>query len=145
VLALIGACDPGSEDRACESPVAEGDPVPIAVDCSFSFDGIQTDVTYEPSETRTETLVGGKLIAAAMLFDDEFEGRSFSVIIRAEDARVGSVALYQMRRDELPQNEFYGDHGFTGLNWVKDPDADENVQYACFARYPHSPPHFWTD
>ena len=66
-----------------------------------------------------------------------------SLTIFAEDSSVLSHTLYQMDRTHLPYNEFYGDHGFTGLHWVKDPDAQEVVQFACFARDPGAPPQFW--
>jgi hypothetical protein len=151
VMALVlgSGCDEEKSDGNgnggsgvdCDAPLGEGDPVPIAVDCSYYYDGDQIDVTYEVSETPTETPVGGKLIASGMLSDPEYDGRSFSVSIYAEDGTVGTTAIYQMGRNCLPQNEFWGDHGFTGLNWVKDPDSGENVQYACFARDPAAPPH----
>jgi hypothetical protein len=129
----------------CDAPLGEGDPVPIAVDCSYYYDGEQIDVTYEVSETNTETPVGDKLIARAALSDSEYDGRSFSVRIFAEDGTVGTVAIYQMGRTCRPKNEFWGDHGFTGLSSVKDPDSGKNVQYACFARDPADPPHRWQD
>lgn len=132
-------------DQANAGSVGTGDPVDMAVDCSFSFDGSRTDVSYDPADDRTETPVGGKLIASGMLSDDEYEGRSFSLTIYAEDSTVLATAIYQMARDSLPANEFHGDHGFTGLNWVKDPDLQENVQYACFARTRSDPPHFWDE
>jgi hypothetical protein len=145
VVGLVGfACDDGkSGDSGSSCGETEGsEVVPIAIDCSFVFANNQIDVTYEPSML-VETPVGGKLIASGALSDDEFEGRSFSITIYAEDGSVLSHALYQMNRTHLPQNEFEGDHGFTGLNSVKDPDADENVQFACFARDPANPPHAW--
>jgi len=154
VLVLGSGCDEdkgdGSDEGSgsgvdCDAPLGEGDPVPIAVDCSYYYAGEQIDVTYEVSETDTETPVGGKLIARAGLSDPEYEGRSFSVTIYAEDGTVSSTAIYQMSKTCLPLNQFWGDHGFTGLNWVRDPDSGERVQYACFARDPADPPHRWED
>jgi hypothetical protein len=138
VIGLVGfACDEG------KGPMAGTEVVPIAVDCSFVFAGNQIDVTYESSSGLVETPVGGKLIARGVLSDDEFEGRSYSLTIYAEDSSVYSHTLYQMDRTHLPYNEFAGDHGFTGLHWVEDPDAGEVVQFACFARDPAHPPHAW--
>jgi hypothetical protein len=141
VAAALAACDDGGATG--EGGSAGDTEVPIAVDCSFSFAGVQTDVTYTVSDERTDTAVGGKLIASGMLSDPEYESRTFSLTIFAEDSSVGATAIYQMSRTQLPANEFHGDHGFTGLNWVKDPDADESVQYACFARDPADPAHAW--
>lgn len=155
VVVLAAACDGEGKDAGapgCDEGQAEaseggsaGDPaVPIAVDCSFVFADVQTGVTYLVSDDeRLETPVGGKLIASGMLSDPEYESRTFSLTIYAEDSSVLATSIYQMSRTQRPANEFYGDHGFTGLNWVKDPDAQENVQYACFARDPADPVHEW--
>lgn len=150
VLAVAG-CDesepaPGSTASNCEEGSTSSGgaaAVPIAIDCSFVFADVQHDVTYAPADMRTDTAVGGKLIASGMLSDDEYEGRSFSLNIYAEDGTVGVHSLYQLDRSRLPANEFFGDHGFTGLNQVNDPDGDDEVQFACFARDPADPPHAW--
>jgi hypothetical protein len=149
LASLIGlvafGCDDGKSGgtgSSCDDPTGT-EVVPIAVDCSFVFAGNQIDVTYESSGTGVETPVGGKLIASGALSDDEFDGRTFALSIYAEDSSVSSYTLYQMDRTRLPYNEFVGDHGFTGLNSVKDPDAGEVVQFACFARDPSDPPQAW--
>jgi hypothetical protein len=152
LAAAVAACDPADTEPATTSSATECDdglggttPVPIAIDCSFVFADVQHDVTYEPSDSRTETPVGGKLIAGGMLSDGEYDGRSFSLTVYAEDGTVGTHTLYQFDRTRLPANEFYGDHGFTGLHMVKDPDGDDEVQFACFARDPNDAPHAWQD
>jgi hypothetical protein len=143
-LAAAGCDDPKSRDNdELADDTGPQESVPIAIDCSFVFADNQIDVSYEATGTPTETPVGGKLIASGMLTDDAFEGRSFSLTIYAEDSSVLSSALYQMDPTRLPYNEFYGNHGFTGLQSVKDPDAQENVQFACFARDPGDPPKSW--
>lgn len=142
-LAVAG-CDDGKNGGAAEQADDTGpeEAVPIAIDCSFVFADNQIDVTYEASMP-VDTPIGGKLIASGVLMDDAFEGRSFSLTIFADDSSVLSRTLYQMDRTRLPYNEFYGDHGFTGLHAVKDPDAQDVVQFACFARDPGDAPHFW--
>ncbi|HVH98275.1 MAG TPA: hypothetical protein VM869_06185 [Enhygromyxa sp.] len=148
ILGLAAAgCDDGKHRGAAELADDTGpeEAVPIAVDCSFVFANNQIDVTYESSGMSVETAVGGKLIASGVLSDDEFEGRTFSLSVYAEDSSVLSSALYQMDRTRLPYNEFYGNHGFTGLHSVRDPDAQETVQFACFARDPGDSPQFWED
>jgi hypothetical protein len=146
VIGLVGAaCDDGKNTEAVADDTGGNEVVPIAIDCSFVFADNQIDVTYESSGAPVETPVGGKLIATGTLTDDQFEGRAFSLGIHAEDGSVSASTLYQMERTHLPQNEFVGDHGFTGLNWVRDPDANETLQFACFARDPAAPPHAWTN
>jgi hypothetical protein len=45
-----------------------------------------------------------------------------------------------------PANEFWGDHGFTGLNYVNHPaDFQDGLQYACFASDPADPIHEWEE
>ncbi|MBC8067102.1 MAG: hypothetical protein IAG13_02115 [Deltaproteobacteria bacterium] len=147
----VAACDKADVDSAstasnCDgSSTSSGDgaAVPIAIDCSFVFAEVQHDVTYAPADARTDTALGGKLIASGMLSDPEYEGRSFSLSIYAEDGTVGTHTLYQLDRTRLPVNEFFGDHGFTGLGSVNAPDGDDGVQFACFARDPSDPPHAW--
>jgi hypothetical protein len=151
LAAAVAACDaadpaPASTASNCDGASTSSDDgaaVPIAIDCSFVFADVQHDVSYAPADARTETAVGGKLIASGMLSDDEYEGRSFSLTIYAEDGTVGTHTLYQLDRSRLPVNEFYGDHGFTGLHQVSDPDGEDAVQFTCFARDPADPPHAW--
>lgn len=156
MVVLAAACDaqdkdagtPGCDEAGAEAGAESGadageDAVPIAVDCSFVFADVQTNVTYEVGEETAATPVGGMLIATGNLSDPEYESRSFSLAIYAEDGSVGATALYQMSRTQRPANEFHGDHGFTGLNSVKDSVSGENVQYACFARDPADPAHAW--
>lgn len=145
-LAIAG-CDEGKNTDAAEQADDTGpdEAVPIAIDCSFVFADNQIDVTYESPAMSVDTPVGGKLIASGVLWDDAFEGRSFSLTIFAEDGSVSTSALYQMDRTQLPANEFFGNHGFTGLQSVRDPDAQQTVQFACFARDPSDPPKYWQD
>lgn len=42
--------------------------------------------------------------------------------------------LYQMPRTEPIRNQFVGDHGFTGLNYVYHPTTRAEMQYLCLAR-----------
>jgi hypothetical protein len=144
VIGLLGfACDDGKSGDSVGDDTGGTEVVPIAVDCSFVFADNQIDVTYEVAGGMVETPVGGKLIAQGTLSDPEFDARTFSLGIYAEDGSVSSRTLYQMDRTHLPYNEFAGDHGFTGLHWVRDPDAQEVLQFACFARDPADPPHAW--
>jgi hypothetical protein len=158
-LSLAAACDQGDtpiggfEPSECPDPsagdtVADGGDPPaeaIAIDCSFSFaDNTQT-FTFEANVEYEPRVVGGDLNLTATLFDDDFEGRSFQISIYDVDGSVGNVAIYQFAPGTRPVNEFWGQHGFTGLNWVQDPLSGDNVQYACFARDPADPVQSWED
>jgi hypothetical protein len=158
-LSLAAACDKGETpiggfDDECDPTVADDDgPLldvaapadePIAIDCSFSFDGVTETVRYEADVEYEARAVGGDLNVSATLFDDELEGRSFSISLYDDAGTVGSTVLYQFSSTP-PVNEFAGQHGFTGLNWVRDPASGENVQYACFARHPDDPIEGWDE
>ena len=41
--------------------------------------------------------------------------------------------LYQLPEDAGPENQFLGDHGFTGLNYAYDPVSGAELQYWCTA------------
>jgi hypothetical protein len=116
---------------------------PLVVDCSFAWEGTTTTLRFE--DEAADDLSYGDLIVSVSLFDDEYEGRSFSVTAYTEDGVVGNTVLYQMVGDEHPRNEFAGQHGFTGLNWVRDPASMNNLQYACFARSPGEAVRGWED
>jgi len=143
LAAMLLGCDPGGggggEDG--ESGGAPAEAVPIAIDCSLAFEGQESITLDTPDVEVTRTF--GALQMSAILFDDPYEGRSFDIGFHTDDGTVGTNALYQMDRTKLPVNEFWGDHGFTGLQWVKDPSTGVNVQWACFARDPAEPVHQW--
>ena len=83
-------------------------------------------------------------IAEGIFSDSEIEGRSFSIRVLDGEALLIST-LYQMDPAQPPANEFWGDHGFTGLNYVRDPVSGETLQYACVAMDPGAPLHTWDD
>jgi hypothetical protein len=155
LLALsLAACDQGStpiggfDDDGCDPTAAEDSGAAaqaLAIDCSFAFGDVIETMRFEANIENPPFVVGGDLRASVSLFDDEFEGRSFSISIYDEAGTVGNVALYQLQTGARPLNEFVGDHGFTGLNWVRDPASGETVQYACFARDPADPIDGWDE
>jgi len=160
-LSLAAACDKGQtpiggfDDEGCD-PTAGDDggalldvaapaASPLAVDCSYSFDGVTETVRFEANVDYEALAVGGDLNLSASLFDDGIEGRSFSITLYDLAGTVGNTVLYQIAAGARPLNEFEGQHGFTGLNWVQDPATGENVQYACFARDPADPIEGWEE
>lgn len=143
---LLLACDEGGGQ--CETPGEQEEVAPIAVDCSFSFDGVQYDASVAPGASEEEAMTEleiGDLNVDLNLLDSEHAGRTFSLTIYKADSSVLSTGIYQMSRHQLPTNEFAGQHGFTGLNWVKDPAVQANLQYSCFARDPGQPPIAWDE
>lgn len=142
VLALtLVACDP--DDAADDEPDDES--VPLAVDCSFAYlDEVNTTrVTDSTVEGSNPVLEFGGLLVAMSYVDDPWEGRSFSISVYTEDHGVSSTALYQIDGTQPLLNQFLGNHGFTGLQYVGDPSADQTLQYACFAHDPDDAPSGW--
>lgn len=83
-----------------------------------------------PEEAASETL--GQLTLSARYDADEFEGDSFSLAATAGQAQVLSV-LFQFGNG-LPQNQFAGGHGFTGLYYFTHPTEGGDYQAFCEAR-----------
>jgi len=149
------ACDQGQTPiggfEECADPsagdtVADGGDPPaqdIEVDCVFSFLGASQVVTFEANAEYEPRVVGGDLNVTATLFDDEFEGRSFQIVLFTVDGSVSASAIYQFAPGTLPLDEFWGDHGFTGLHGLRDPQSGESVQWICAAREPDDPVHTW--
>ena len=150
-LCLAAACDQGEtpiggfEPEECTDPDDGDPPLDIVVDCTIAFADFTETRRFEPNVESVPWMVGGDLLANANLFDDATEGRSFNITFYDEAGTVGSTAIYQFASGTRPRNEFLGQHGFTGLNWVKDPASDESVQYACFARGPADPIQGWDE
>jgi hypothetical protein len=61
----------------------------------------------------------------------EYDTSSFSLAAAAADTNVFSI-LYQVG-DRLPQNQFVGGHGFTGLLYFRHPTAGGDYQAYCEA------------
>ncbi|MEM7155326.1 MAG: hypothetical protein AAF799_20930 [Myxococcota bacterium] len=164
----MSACDTGTtplggfDDAGCNDDATEGDtpgadsaadgPAEdegIAVDCSFSFEGEVQTARYNvadgelPSPPPLE--FGDALIVEANVFDPDFEVRSFSITVYTEDGALSSTTLYQIAPGTLPVNEFFGQHGFTGLRYVNEPGTTRTLQFACFARTPADPISGWED
>lgn len=74
----------------------------------------------------------GQLTLTARYSSDELEGSSFSLSVAADDAQLFSV-LYQFD-GALPQNQFAGGHGFTGLSYFTHPTAGGDYQSFCDVR-----------
>lgn len=80
-----------------------------------------------PAEGARETL--GRLTLSARFASSESEGNSFSLTASSGEAQVLS-ALYQFGGG-LPQNQFAGGHGFTGLLYFTHPTQGGDYQAFC--------------
>jgi hypothetical protein len=83
-----------------------------------------------PEEAASETL--GQLTLSARYDASQFEGNSFSLTVSAAEAQVLAV-LFQFGSG-LPQNQFAGGHGFTGLLYFTHPTAGGDYQAFCEVR-----------
>ncbi len=157
-LALaLPACDQeptpigGFDTDGCVADDGGTERVEMVVDCSFSYAGVGQSVRLIANNPQgageSIKLSFGETLEFSGLFrDDEFDGRTLSVSVSTEMGQtLLTSTLYQMGPTQPPVNEFWGDHGFTGLNYVRDPDNGETLQYACFASDPADPVHEWTD
>ncbi|MCX8214005.1 MAG: hypothetical protein OTJ97_05775 [SAR202 cluster bacterium] len=48
-----------------------------------------------------------------------------------EEDREVTSQLYQMSKTEPPENEFHGEHGFTGLSYAYHPNSLSELHYWC--------------
>ncbi len=123
---------------------------PLAVDCSFFYQDVQTSTRFTADGSLgggppVDVQISDTVVATGILSDTEIEGRSFSIRVLTGQDELLSSTLYQMDPQRHPANEFWGDHGFTGLNYVRDPSNGETLQFACFASKPEDPIHEWED
>ncbi len=64
--------------------------------------------------------------------DDAFEGRAIRIAVtNLEGHAEMSRQLYQFDPQNPVVNQFVGGHGFTGLNYVFQPDTSAEMQYFC--------------
>lgn len=162
---LVVACDSGNtpiggfEDTDCPSTADDGadgaddtagpvaaSPENLVVDCAFDFDGDGQTVRFEDEELTPAPVLdfGDLLHVQAHLHFAEFDSNSFSLSVYTDDGTVGASTLYQFGNTP-PINEFFGQHGFTGLGSVDEPGTDRGLQYACFVRHPDDPLMVWED
>ena len=102
--------------------------------CSFFFRESSEQPSFEeqvlaipPNQDVVATL--GKLDLKARFSSDQFEGNAFSLSVAAGETSVWS-ALYQFG-DTLPENQFAGGHGFTGLIYLTHPSEGGDYQLFC--------------
>ncbi len=68
----------------------------------------------------------------AQLQEDDYEGRALRIAIT--DLASGDEItrqLYQFDTQNPVENQFVGGHGFTGLNYIFQPDSSAEMQFFC--------------
>jgi hypothetical protein len=121
---------------------AQGNAVPLTIDCQTAY---RSSVTVG-IEQESQISIVGDTEQTATIGDFEFrlyytdglenwESRSLRLAVAGAGLDQELTAqLYQLPKDALPQNQFIGGHGFTGLAYVYHPDSGAELQYWCVAR-----------
>ena len=64
--------------------------------------------------------------------DDAYEGRALRIAVtNPENGDEITLQLYQFDPQNPVENQFVGGHGFTGLNYVFQPDSSAEMQFFC--------------
>ena len=72
------------------------------------------------------------MVFEAQFQDDEYEGRALSIAVTNLDSgNEITRQLYQFDPQNPVENQFIGSHGFTGLNYVFQPDSSADMQFFC--------------
>ncbi|PKN83185.1 MAG: hypothetical protein CVU47_00165 [Chloroflexi bacterium HGW-Chloroflexi-9] len=133
ILTLVGA---GCTESAGEDKVRAS-----AIVCSAAYRVSQAEPLTEVDSLRLEdtdavqSLPYIYLELHAEYADGRSDGeRALRVwVTRTAEAEPLVTHLYQMPEGEGPQNQFLGDHGFTGLMYAYDPVSGAELQYWCTA------------
>jgi len=133
ILTLVGA--------GCTESEGEGEVRASAIVCSTAYRVAQTEPLTEVDSLRLEdtdtvqSLPYIYLELHAEYSDGRSDGeRALRVwVTRTAEAEPLVTHLYQLAEDEGPQNQFLGDHGFTGLMYAYDPVSGAELQYWCTA------------
>ena len=106
-----------------------------SIECSFyyrqsSSENKLEEVVLQVSANETERATLGHLRLDLRYSDDKFEGASAGVRVLAGDQQIFG-SLYQLAQGKRPQNQFQGDHGFTGLIYLTHPREGGDYQLIC--------------
>ena len=129
-LALVGCSTPSGADGL---RAAEDFP---DVSCTVAY---RNDVSVAPSQERVVLSPGEERqlefeeLAITLTYQfDVGEGGSLMADVSLPDGGVLFARdLYQFVADDPPRNDFGGDHGFTGLNYVYPPGSTAEGQFLC--------------
>jgi hypothetical protein len=132
----------GDEEVPAVGPNPSMDGADGAIRCTYAYrasndaaDGVAATTFEErvlmvgPTESVSETL--GQLTLSASYNVAEYDSDSFNLTAAAGGVSVLAV-LFQLS-DGLPENQFSGGHGFTGLLYFTHPSAGGDYQAFCEA------------
>ena len=72
------------------------------------------------------------MVFEARFQDDQFEGHALYIAVTNLETGVELTRqLYQFDAENSIKNQFIGDHGFTGLNYVFHPAESAEMQFFC--------------
>ena len=130
---------------SAESPPTTNEPGANAIECSLhyrasyellegqspddpAFQFAEEAMTLEGNESGTISLEN--LTVEGNFASDEFEGAAFHLAVETGDVSLFR-AIYQFEHGGVPLNQFHGDHGFTGLLYLTDPEQRGDYQLIC--------------
>lgn len=121
---------------------AQGNVVPVTIDCQTAYRSSVTVGIEQESQMSivgdTEQTVDIGDFEFRLYYTDGLENwESRSLRLAVSEAGLNqelTAQLYQLPKDALPQNQFIGGHGFTGLAYVYHPESGAELQYWCVAR-----------
>ena len=136
VVAAIGLAGCGNEPAATSSPR----PQKPRFECTAYY---RSSTATSRQESKTLSLgpesERGRasfedLTFRAWYSNDPYEGRSLMLFVADNRTKKRlTEQLYQLEGSEAPVNQFAGDQGFTGLNYVHHPVSSAELQYICTA------------
>ena len=117
--------------------------VAMTINCDTSY----RSSVYVPIENQTSIVLDDSNTSQEVRYADfvlhaqyesgraAYQGRSLTVwVATTEPEKSLHHTLYQMREDQLADNQFIGDHGFTGLVYTHHPTTQAELQYRCSAK-----------
>ncbi|MDQ3954434.1 MAG: hypothetical protein M3285_02665 [Actinomycetota bacterium] len=139
-IAVLVGC--GADDSA-PSAASSPDRSSNAITCKLSFrrnletSTFQTEeLTVRSDQDERESKLGPFRVRL-LYFDDGFEPSSLNVYVYSRQRRrLLTQDLFQL--GDTLRNQFVGDHGFTGLRYVRYPDWRAELQYICEVDRPAS-------
>lgn len=133
-LALV-ACSTSEDPAGTDVPGGEG-AADGTIRCTYAYrasneePGLQLEerVLQVAAEERVDELLGQLTLTVG--YDiAESDSNTFNLTVTAGDTNVFAI-LYQLGQ-RLPQNQFVGGHGFTGLLYFRHPTAGGDYQAFC--------------
>jgi hypothetical protein len=125
---------------SCQFPVGQSADQ-ILLQCETYYRSSQSS-NGDPQQTTSIFELGQSTLQHTEEFEDmvliaelqvnEYEGNGLHISISdPETGRPLASSLYQFRGKKMPENQFSGGHGFTGLAYINHPQNPSQLQYFC--------------